>query len=111
MKTDTYALLVGTDDIVQFRDWPTSAKVYDLISTAVDGLIERVPLVIDNTEFDVWVNEEGLLYDMAYNSTISMLCERHLVGNAVITACSKSGNMRGLSEKQVMTVLDSLILI
>jgi len=51
------------------------------------GLIERVPLPRDMKDEGVWeiiVNEEGLLKDMAYNEEGSRLADQDLVGPVVI---------------------------
>jgi len=49
----------------------------------VGGLIETVPLFQENGSH-MFVNEEGLLQNLTYNATASMMAGQPLVGPAIV---------------------------
>lgn len=71
---------INTDGVwgeVEYNESNTLQKLQE----AVDGYIELVDL--GNGKLLV-VDEEGLCKDKPFNQVASMLCNRHIVGNAVV---------------------------
>lgn len=83
------ALLIKTDGTSQ-RVEPGNGARFTLqeLQDFVGGYIERVPLnlPLDEPEpnFEMFVNEEGLILGLPHNDLASMLARQPLVGNTVV---------------------------
>lgn len=64
----------------------------------VGGRIE----LFETPDYDVWINEEGLLHEQFdVNMTASALCGSLLVGPAVVTRAGPNGSTRGVTDRDL----------
>lgn len=88
----------GTAERIDFPSHKESDKQYRIMSDAVGGYIERVPIIVQGREFDMWVNEEGLLQRLPYNSLATSFYEDTwntvglIVGDVIITKSNGDGD-------------------
>lgn len=109
----SFAVIITADRKVTTVEFPKDEdQQYKLLSGTVGGLIERVhcrrvlPIPID-----IWVNEEGLLYQLPQNTLASALASQEynmeypLVGDVIITsAVSVAGETNGLTAEEAAVV-------
>jgi hypothetical protein len=87
-----FAVKISADDHIETIDFPLTDQ-YSILSKAVNGLIECVPINIDGKRMDMWVNEEGLLDRLPYNSMATFLADNSarglamtpIVGDVIVT--------------------------
>lgn len=99
----------GTTETVDFP--PKEGDVLTFLQSAVDGWVEHVNITIQGRPYDMWVNEEGLLKRLPYNSIASYFysttweTDGIIVGNALITKGNKRGDTLPLLMADVHQVL------
>lgn len=120
-----YAVKIATDGTANLIDFTNdSRKQYEIMSSTVDGYIERVGIVIHGRQYDMWVNEEGLLRRLPYNSIATYFYEDTwkaqglIVGDVLITKGNNEGDtlpllmtdvnevMAGVHDYKVANLLD-----
>jgi hypothetical protein len=87
-----FAVKISADDHIETINFPL-ADQYPILRDAVGGLIECVHINIDGVRMDMWVNEEGLLYRLPYNSMATFLGDNSsrgiamtpIVGDVIVT--------------------------
>jgi hypothetical protein len=87
-----FAVKISADDRVETINFPLTNQ-YPILRDAVGGLIERVSVQIDGIFMDMWVNEEGLLHRLPYNSMATFLGDNSarglamtpIVGDVIVT--------------------------
>ena len=76
----------------------------------VGGWVEVVHLEMENTLIQMWVNEEGLLQRLPYNSLATHLYgHSHIVGNVVITGLDDDGSACSLTEAEFVGIMESIV--
>lgn len=76
----------------------------------VDGWVEVVHLEMENTLIQMWVNEEGLLKRLPYNSLATHLSgHSHIVGNVVITGLDDEGDACTLTEAEFVELMGRIV--
>jgi hypothetical protein len=87
-----FAVKISADDRIETIDFPINEQ-YPILKDAVGGFIECVAINIDGTRMDMWVNEEGLLHRLPYNSMATFLADNSargiamtpIVGDVIVT--------------------------
>jgi Domain of unknown function (DUF3846) len=99
------AVIIRTDGSREVAEFDNST-CYEVLSGAVEGLIECVPLLDQKT--DLWVNEEGKLNGLDQNEIATKLWVDNygytdvIVGNVVVTGgTDDEGYTLGLTDEQV----------
>lgn len=76
----------------------------------VGGWVEVVHLEMKDTLIQMWVNEEGLLQRLPYNSLATHLYgHSHIVGNVVITGLDDEGDACTLTEAEFVELMDRIV--
>lgn len=109
-----YAVKINAEGIFSIIDFPTDNQL-PIMQDAVGGWIERVGIVCDGYPLDMWVNEEGLLKRLPYNSVATYLYESTynvqglIVGDVIITGGSdESGDTLPLTLNQATSVVQCI---
>lgn len=99
------AVIIRTDDSRELVEF-TRETEYQMLSDAVGGYIERVPL--PNLGVDMWVNEEGKINCLEYNLNATLLWidswgdTDWTAGDAVLTGgADEEGYVMGLPDELV----------
>lgn len=80
------------------------------LQTEVGGWVEVVHLEMADTLIQMWLNEEGLLHGLPYNSLATHLYgHSHLVGNVVITGLDDEGDACTLTEAEFVELMDRIV--
>jgi hypothetical protein len=87
-----FAVKISADDRIETINFPLTDQ-YPILRDAVGGLIECVPIFIDGKRMDMWVNEEGLIHRLPYNSMATFLADNSarglamtpIVGDVIVT--------------------------
>lgn len=116
MSNPRQAILITDTDAVEVINLPNDTKSeYGLFSMTLDGYIEAVTLDKDLFGLTLWVNEEGKLISLPFNSLATRLWEMSygetdvIMGNAIVTGNSDaSGRTKGLTPKQIKLIKESL---
>jgi hypothetical protein len=106
-------IVITPEQEVSVQQMPsTSPDEYNFLNTAVAGWIQAVPLDDDLAGITLWVNEEGKLDDLPYNTKATYLWELSygftdvICGTAVLTGGSdEEGETLPLTNEQVEKVL------
>ena len=72
----------------------------------VEGYIECVTLIPD--KLVMVVNEEGLIRELPYNMSASIIARRNIVGNALIV-CSDGEEFTDISKEYVKEITDKIL--
>jgi hypothetical protein len=82
----------------------------DFLQKEVGGWVEVVHLEMADTLIQMWLNEEGLLQGLPYNSLATHLYgHSHLVGNVVITGLDDEGDACTLTEAEFVELMDRIV--
>lgn len=102
--TDQRAVYVAVNGSAEVR-LLEAGKSYEVLSSAVEGMIECVHL--GSIGVDMWLNEEGKVYDLPENLFATCLFEREfgvrdsVRGNVIFTSTDlDTGETIGLTEEQ-----------
>jgi hypothetical protein len=80
------------------------------LQAEVGGWVEVVHLEMADTLIQMWLNEEGLLKGLPYNSLATHLYgHSHLVGNVVITGLDDEGDACTLTEAEFVELMDRIV--
>jgi hypothetical protein len=113
-QTETKQVIVITpENSVAVAEMPAGDTAeYNFISTAVDGWVECVELREELAGISLWVNEEGKMNNLDYNSLATILWETSygftdvIVGTAVVTGgTDETGATLPLTDDQVNIIL------
>lgn len=105
------AIYVSTTGEVEVREFVKDDS-YELIRNAVEGWIECVHL--NSLGVDMWVNEEGKIYNLDANEFGTFLYSREfgvldmICGNIIFTVPTPSGDTVGLSSSQIEKLTELL---
>lgn len=116
MSNPRQAILITDTDTVEVINLPNDTKSeYGLFSMTLDGYIEAVALDKDLLGLTLWVNEEGKLISLPFNSLATRLWEMSygktdvIMGNAIITGdADENGKTLGLTPNQINLIKESL---
>lgn len=85
----------------------------------VEGWIENTEICVFSDKkqivLQMWVNEEGLLKKLHYNSLATHLRQLHngpggqIVGNVVITGLTDDGDLATLTEQEFVALMDEVV--
>jgi hypothetical protein len=103
----------NSDVLMVTHDKDEEGGTLSMLQTAVEGLVEYARADRDYLGFDadVWVNEEGLYRDdFTPNILASVIVGRPIVGPAVIALSDSEGETIGLSDEQLDTLSNRLII-
>jgi hypothetical protein len=76
----------------------------------VGGWVEVVHLETADGLIQMWLNEEGLLQNLPYNSLATHLYgHSHLVGTVVITGLDDEGDACTLTEAEFVALMDRIV--
>jgi hypothetical protein len=108
------ALVITPEGDVQKITLDDYETDYFIISGAVGGYVERVPL--GNHTMLMWLNEEGKIHSLPYNPTAQTLWDReygegtdYIVGTVVITGeDDDDGNTVGLTDSQIADLAQAI---
>ena len=99
------AVIIRADNSRELVEF-TRETEHVTVSGAVGGYIERIPLPTRSA--DMWVNEEGKLFNLPLNHGATRLweenygCTDYTAGDAIITgAADVEGYITGLSDTQI----------
>jgi len=82
----------------------------DFLKKEVGGWVEVVHLEMKDTLVQMWLNEEGLLKRLPYNSLATHLYgHSHIVGNVVITGLDVEGDACTLTEAEFVELMDRIV--
>jgi hypothetical protein len=82
----------------------------DFLKKEVGGWVEVVHLEMESTLVQMWLNEEGLLKRLPYNSLATHLYgHSHIVGNVVITGLDDEGDACTLTEAEFVELMDRIV--
>jgi Domain of unknown function (DUF3846) len=80
------------------------------LQAEVGGWVEVVHLEMAETLVQMWLNEEGLLQRLPYNSLATHLYgHSHIVGNVVITGLDDEGDACTLTEAEFVELMDRIV--
>lgn len=116
-----YAIEIKASNDVNVIEMPTiDDSGLGFLQSAVGGMIEHLDIRCENDSLDLWLNEEGLLLGLPYNAVASYLVSRtwlelhypsddaFIVGDVILTTTSDEGDLKGMTQAQVQSVLDSI---
>ena len=105
------AIYVSTTGEVEVREF-VKGESYELLRSSVEGWIECVHL--NSIGVDMWVNEEGKIYNLDPNEFGTFLYSREfnvldiVCGNIIFTAGTPDGDTVGLSSSQIEKLTELL---
>ena len=105
------AIYVSVEGEVEVREF-TVGDSYGVLKSAVEGWIECVHLA--SMGIDMWVNEEGKIYNLPTNEFATILFFREfnvvdrICGNVIFTSSNKHGETVGLTVKQIEQLTELL---
>ena len=110
------AILITDTDAMEVINLPNDNKEeYGVMSMTLGGLIQPVDLDNDLSGLTIWVNEEGKLIGLPFNSLATRLWEMSygrtdvMMGNAIITGdADRNGRTKGLTPNQINLIKESL---
>lgn len=104
-----FLTIVPNDDApwtVKFESHPGGEPTLPFLQKIVGGCVD---CVATPDGYDVWVNDEGLIYGMPYNPVTKVLWGFDLVGPAVIARSTPMGETVGLTVSQMLDLKERLI--
>ena len=110
------AAVIRTSGLVEWWDLPGENPLSTL-QKAVGGWVERVPLPKHfQLNLDIWVNEEGLLEGLPYNSSATHLYNHYwqspdqiIVGDVIVTGKALPyGDVAGMSDADIVLFTEIL---
>ena len=106
------AAIIRTSGLVEWVEFPEDDSLSTL-QKAVGGWVECVPI---SSTLEMWVNEEGLLVGLPYNSIATYLYNHEwkspdqiIVGDVIVTGGTlPNGDTAGLSDKEIALLTEIL---